>query len=92
MREELLDAGFAGAILSTIVFIEDLTLFRGSVSEGGVDVPRTLVVLQYKVRIVKICAQKVLAYEDVSTNLANVLGLAVAVEEVVLNLEVLAEG
>lgn len=92
MREELLDAGFAGAILSTIAFIEDLTLFRGSVSEGGVDVPRTLVVLQYKVRIVKICAQKVLAYEDVSTNLANVLGLAVAVEEVVLNLEVLAEG
>lgn len=92
MREELLDAGFAGAILSTIVFIEDLTLFRGSVSEGGVDVPRTLVVLRYKVRIVKICAQKVLAYEDVSTNLANVLGLAVAVEEVVLNLEVLAEG
>lgn len=33
-----------------------------------------------------------MAYEDVSTNLANVLGLAVAVEVVVLNLEVLAEG
>lgn len=33
-----------------------------------------------------------MAYEDVSTNLANVLGLAVAIEVVVLNLEVLAEG
>lgn len=33
-----------------------------------------------------------MAYEDVSTNLTNVLGLAVAVEVVVLNLEVLAEG
>lgn len=33
-----------------------------------------------------------MAYEDVSTNLANVLGLAVAVEVVVLNLEVLAKG
>lgn len=51
MREELLDAGFAGAVLSTIVFIEDLTLFRGSVSKGSVDVPRTLVVLQYRVRM-----------------------------------------
>lgn len=33
-----------------------------------------------------------MAYEDVSTNLANVLRLAVAVEVVVLNLEVLAKG
>lgn len=33
-----------------------------------------------------------MAYEDISTNLANVLGLAVAIEIVVLNLEVLAEG
>lgn len=33
-----------------------------------------------------------MAYEDISTNLANVLGLAVAIEIVVLNLEVLAKG
>lgn len=92
LREELLDAGFAGTVLSTIVFIEDLTLFGGSVSKGGVDVPRTLVVLQYRVRICLDLCSEGFAYEDVSTNLTNVLGLAVAVEVVILNLEVLAEG
>lgn len=92
LGEEFLNAGFAVAVLSAIVFIEDLTLFRGGVSEGGVDVPRAFVVLQCRVKICLNMCLKILAYEDVSTNLANVLGLAVAVEVVVLNLEVLAEG
>lgn len=51
LGEEFLNAGFAVAVLSAIVFIEDLTLFRGGMSEGGVDVPRAFVVLQCRVKI-----------------------------------------
>ena len=69
----LLDLGFALGVLATVVFIEDRALFWGRNGQGGVDVPRALVV------------------EDVSTDLANHFGGAVAVEIVVLDLEVFAE-
>lgn len=72
--ENILDALLTFWVLLAIVIVEDLTLLRGSVLKGNVDVPGALVV------------------ENVGADLANLLRGTITVEEVVLNLEVLAHG
>jgi hypothetical protein len=90
--KQSLDTRFGFGVLATIVVVQDLTLGGGGVSEGGVDVPRALVVLQQSVLQIKGVGGERWTYQNVGTDLADMFGLAVAVQIVVLNLEVLAEG
>ena len=68
--------------------IEDLALLGRGVFERRVDVPRALVVLPSAAGHFSQSS----THKNVRADLANVLGQAVAVQVVVLHLEVLAEG